>query len=44
MLAEDLGRPEEARPLIEEALPKLAGQEKELAETLLKSLGVKAEE
>ena len=44
MLAEDLGKPDEARPLIEEALPKLAGQEKELAETLLKSLGVKAEE
>lgn len=40
ILAEDLGKPEEARPLIEEALPKLAGQEKELAQTLLASLGV----
>lgn len=43
MLAEDLGKPEKARPLIEEALPKLAGQEKELAQTLLGSLGVKPE-
>ncbi len=43
MLAEDLGKPEEARPLIEEALPKLAGQERELAQALLTKLGVRAE-
>ena len=43
ILAEDLDQPEEARPLIEEALPKLAGQERELAETLLSNLGVKAD-
>lgn len=43
MLGQDLGRPEEARPLVEEALPKLAGQERELAETLLENLGVRSE-
>lgn len=39
LLAEDLGRPEEARPLIEQALPKLTGQERELGESLLAGLG-----
>lgn len=38
MLAEDLGQPAEARRLIEQALPRLGGQERELAQTLLANL------
>lgn len=38
MLAEDLGKPDEAKELLERAMPRLSGQEKELGQSLLAEL------
>lgn len=39
MLIRNLGKPEEAKPLLEKALPRLMGEEKSLADELMREVG-----